>query len=221
MDRLTREQVRSIDRRAFEQYQIPGIVLMENAARAVVDEACRMLDQECCGKILVLCGGGNNGGDGLAVARHLHNRGCEVTIGFTTDPARYRGDALTNYSIVSAMKIMAGPFEPEMLHDPKPMLIIDAIFGTGLADSPREPFKSVVTAVNNAGSPILSVDIPSGMDCDTGAAPSGCITATRTVTFVAEKIAFDRPEARRYLGDVIVGDIGCPVELVEAVLRGG
>jgi NAD(P)H-hydrate epimerase len=149
---LTREQLRSIDRLALERYHIPGIVLMENAARAVVDEACRMLDQECCGKILVLCGGGNNGGDGLAAARHLHNRGCEVMIGFTSDPSTYRGDALVNFNIVAAMKIVARPFEPAMLEDPRPMLILDAIFGTGLTKAPREPFGKIAAAVNDSRS---------------------------------------------------------------------
>src|ERR1700677_2601873 len=97
---LTRDQLREIDRRATADYHIPGIVLMENAARAVADEACRMMAGECCGAILILCGGGNNGGDGLAAARHLHNRGNAVRIGLTADPRKYRGDAQINWQIV-------------------------------------------------------------------------------------------------------------------------
>jgi NAD(P)H-hydrate epimerase len=211
---LTRSQLREIDRRASADYHIPGIVLMENAARAVVAEACRMLADECCGKILILCGGGNNGGDGLAVARHLHNRGADVEIGLCCDPASYQGDALINWQIVSAMKIAAGSFDVSMLTDPQPMLIIDAIFGTGLNKPPREPFGSIARAVNDSGLPVLAVDVPSGLDCDIGVPPGACIRAACTVTFVAEKIGFAHAEARRVLGIVVVGDIGCPRELV-------
>jgi NAD(P)H-hydrate epimerase len=214
---LTRDQLREIDRRATADYFIPGIVLMENAARAVTDEACRVLSDECCGSILILCGGGNNGGDGLAVARHLHNRGAAVTIGLCCDPASYKGDALINWKIVSAMKIRAEPFDESMLSDPPPMLVIDAIFGTGLTKEPRQPFGKIVEMINSANLPVLAVDVPSGLDCDTGIPPGACMRAHCTVTFVAEKAGFSAPAARRYLGKVIVGDIGCPVELIEQV----
>ena len=188
---------------------------MENAARAVVDEACRVMAGECNRTILILCGGGNNGGDGLAAARHLSNRGADVTIGLLTDPAKYTGDALINWNIVSAMKIPARPFDAAMLTDPRPMLVIDAIFGTGLTTAPREPFGSIADAVNRSGLPVLAVDLPSGLDCDTGIPPGACITASRTVTFVAEKVGFAQPAARCFLGEVIVGDIGCPTALIE------
>jgi NAD(P)H-hydrate epimerase len=192
---------------------------MENAARAVVHQACRMLAGECVGEVLILCGGGNNGGDGLAVARHMHNRGAEVTIGLLTDPTRYTGDALTNWQIVQAMEIPASPFEESMLRDLRPLLVIDAIFGTGLTQAPREPFPAAAAAVNQSGIPVLSVDLPSGLDCDTGVPPGACVVATRTVTFVAEKVGFTKPEARHFLGEVIVGDIGCPHELIEEVVK--
>ncbi len=220
MLRLTRTQLREIDRRAVAEFHIPGVVLMENAARAVAEQACRMLADECCGKILILCGGGNNGGDGLAVARHLHNRGAEVAIGLCCDPLTYQGDALINWQIVSAMKLSAEAFDVSMLTDPPPMLIIDAIFGTGLTKAPREPFGSIAKSVNDSGLPVLAVDLPSGLDCDTGVPPGACIQANCTVTFVAEKMGFTQAEARRVLGTVIVGDIGCPVELVENIAAG-
>jgi NAD(P)H-hydrate epimerase len=217
MRHLTRAQLREIDRLAGERYHIPGIVLMENAARAVADEACRMLGGECVGEILILCGGGNNGGDGLAVARHMHNRGAEVAIGLLTDPARYDGDALVNWQIAQAMELPAAPFARAMLEDPRPMLIIDAVFGTGLTKPPRDPFPHVASIINHAGVPVLAVDLPSGLDCDTGIPPGACIAAACTVTFVAEKVGFAKPQARQYLGQVVVGDIGCPRELIEAV----
>jgi len=212
---LTRKQVREVDRRAMEQYQIPGIVLMENAARAVAVCAWDMLGRRP-GNVLIICGGGNNGGDGLAAARHLHNRGANVSIGLTSDPKKYQGDALVNWNIVSAMNISARAFEAGMLKD-WPELVIDAIFGTGLSEAVREPFPEIFAAVNGAEVPILAVDLPSGLDCDSGRALGACIKADRTITFVAPKIGFAEADAKAVLGDVVVGDIGCPPELIEAV----
>jgi NAD(P)H-hydrate epimerase len=219
MIRLTREQIRRIDRLAIERYNIPGIVLMENAARAVVDAACAMLNNDCMGEIVILCGGGNNGGDGLAVARHLHNRGADVGILLTSDPTKYQGEAAANWQIVQAMELRAVPWNAEELSRRQSLLIIDAIFGTGLTQLPRDPFGEIVKVVGHMRVPVLAVDIPSGMDCDTGK-PLGpaCMKAARTVTFVAEKIGFAEPTAAEYLGQVIVGDIGCPRELIGEVL---
>jgi NAD(P)H-hydrate epimerase len=218
MFHLTRSQVREIDRRSIEEYHIPGIVLMENAARAAADVACDMLDGECVGEVLILCGGGNNGGDGLAVARILHNRASDVSLALTVEPAKYRGDALINWNIVSAMKLEWAPAMPDKIAQSSALLIIDAIFGTGLEQAPREPFEAIVAAVERAGVPVLAIDLPSGLDCDTGE-PLGpaCIKATRTVTFVAEKTGFENESARKYLGEVTVGSIGCPKELIEDI----
>jgi len=220
MLRLTRQQVREIDRRSIEEFHIPGIVLMENAARAAVDVACDMLDDNCVGEVLILCGGGNNGGDGLAVARLLHNRGADVSLALTIDPAKYKGDALINWQIVSAMQIPWEPANPQKIAGTPALLIVDAIFGTGLSDQPRDPFPAIATAVEQSGVPVLAIDLPSGMDCDTGKPLGACIRATRTITFVAEKVGFAEPGARAYTGDVTVGSIGCPAELIESVANG-
>jgi NAD(P)H-hydrate epimerase len=214
---LTRAQVREIDRRSIERYHIPGVVLMENAARAAADAACDMLDDNCVGEVLVLCGGGNNGGDGLAVARHLHNRGADVSLALTIDPAKYKGEAQVNWQIVSAMALPWEPAEPARIASTTAVLLIDAIFGTGLAQPPRDPFPAISAAVEQSRVPVLAIDLPSGMDCDTGHPLGSCIKATRTITFVAEKIGFAQPVAKPYLGEVIVGSIGCPRELIEQV----
>ncbi len=217
MLRLTRNQVREIDRRSIEEYHIPGIVLMENAARAAADVACDMLDGNCVGEVLILCGGGNNGGDGLAVARHLHNRGADVSIALTVDPARYQGDALINWRIVSAMKLPWEPAEPAKIAATTALLIVDAIFGTGLSEPPREPFPAIAAAVGHSRVPALAIDLPSGLDCDTGRPLGACIRAVRTITFVAEKVGFAAPGARAYTGDVMTGAIGCHRELIESI----
>lgn len=214
MLRLTRAQVREIDRLSIEQYQIPGIVLMENAARVAADVATEMLGGARDRQILILCGGGNNGGDGLAVARHLHNRSARISIALTIEPAKYQGDALINWQIVSAMRLPYRAADPDEIARCGADLLIDAIFGTGLSTPPRDPFSALVEAVDRAARPVLAVDLPSGLDCDTGQPLGTCIRATRTITFVAEKVGFAAPTARPYVGTVTVGDIGCPVELL-------
>jgi NAD(P)H-hydrate epimerase len=213
--RLTRRQVREIDRRSIEEFHIPGIVLMENAARAAADHAMRFLRPG--DAALILCGGGNNGGDGLAVARHLHNRRIAVTIGLAVDPQKYRGDALANWNISQAMRLPALAITPDKIRQSSSQLIIDAIFGTGLEQAPRAPFDQIVEAVAEVGKPVLAIDLPSGLDCDTGNPLGDCIRATATITFVAEKAGFANPAARAFTGEVLVGDIGCPVELIAAV----
>jgi NAD(P)H-hydrate epimerase len=218
MLRLTRAQVREIDRLSTERYHVPSIVLMENAARGAADVACDMLGPATRGKsVLALCGGGNNGGDGLAAARHLHNRGHRVAIALTIDPAKYKGDALTNWQIVSAMNLPCHPATPKLLAAAKADLLLDAIFGTGLTDAPRDPFPALVDAIAQSGIPVLAIDLPSGLNCDTGHPPGPCVSATRTVTFVAEKVGFAAPDARPFLGQVTVASIGCPADLIAEI----
>ncbi len=215
--RLTRAQARLIDRLAAERYGIPSIVLMENAARGAADIAGQMLGGVYNGPVGILCGGGNNGGDGLAVARHLHNRGADVTIWLPVDPERYQGDARTNYQIARAMDLRIQPADPVAIGAAKPRLWVDAIFGTGLSEAPREPFGKIVRAVAGSMGPVLAIDLPSGLDCDTGEPFGECMRAARTVTFVAEKIGFAVASARAFLGVVSIADIGCPIELLEIV----
>jgi NAD(P)H-hydrate epimerase len=218
--RLTREQVRQVDRLSIEQYHIPGIVLMENAARAVSAAAVQMLAQIGTPRALVVCGGGNNGGDGLAVARLLHNAGCDISIALTVDPAGYQVDALINWRIVQAMKLPAAALATSHLAEPQRLLLIDAIFATGLSQAPRDPFPSTIAMIEQSRPAVLAVDLPSGLDCDTGE-PLGpaCIRADRTVSFVAEKAGFANPSSRQYTGLVTVGDIGCPRAAIEQALR--
>lgn len=215
MIRLTRDQIREIDRISIEEYHIPGIVLMENAARSVADIALRMLPRQRDAKILILCGGGNNGGDGLAAARHLHNAGCDIQIALTIDPARYQSDALINWRIIQAMQLPVTQATPHLIESAKAELILDAIFGTGLTQAPRSPFDKTVQSLDGRKNPILAIDLPSGLDCDTGRPLGACVRATKTITFVAEKVGFQNPEAKQYLGEVEVAGIGCPREVVE------
>lgn len=214
--RLTRAQVREIDRRAIEDYHIPGIVLMENAARAVTGVALDMLRGVEDPVVLIVCGGGNNGGDGLAVARHLHNHGVGVDIALA-NTQDYTGDAGINFGIVRAMNLpTTSIYDADVLLRAGVDLCIDALYGTGLQTPPRDP--RFIEQITNWPVPVLAVDLPSGLDCDTGL-PLGraCVRATGSVTFVAEKVGFVNPLARQYLGRVTVADIGCPRQLIAAV----
>lgn len=230
---LSREQARAVDRIAVERYGVPGVVLMENAARAAAATAQDMLGGRP-EPVLILCGGGNNGGDGLAIARHLHNAGHRVTVALTVEAARYGGDALVNWKIVEAMGMpvvqaaaemtalirllaprdAAAPAGPGQDRGERPALIVDAVFGTGLTRAPREPFAALAAGVDASGLPVLAVDVPSGLDCDSGRPLGACIRATRTITFAALKQGFANPESRPWTGEVVVGDIGCPREVI-------
>jgi len=217
MIRLTREQVREIDRRAIEQYHIPAIVLMENAARGVADDAEKMLSASGFGTVLIVCGGGNNGGDGLAVARHLHNRQFKIQVLLSKSPEHLSPDARTNWNIIQAMKIAHRPATSDAIANEPGDLVIDALFGTGLTTPPRPDDAALIHAINQRATPVLAIDVPSGLDCDRGEPLGTCVRAARTVTFVAEKVGFEKPRAKHYVGGVTVVDIGCPRELIEEI----
>lgn len=218
---FSRESVREVDRRSIETFGIPGIVLMENAARGLAMYAIEMLGRPPLGAVLILCGGGNNGGDGFAAARHLHNRGVECTLVLLRTAESYRGDASTNLKICQAMRLPI----VEALEDPvvvlaglrEHVLILDGLLGTGLDREVRAPFDAVIEYVNKQNIPILAIDIPSGLDCNTGQPRGTAIKADATVTFVGVKKGFRAPGAEAYTGRVIVTDIGAPRELVESL----
>jgi NAD(P)H-hydrate epimerase len=223
MLRLTRAQVREIDRRAVDEYHMPSIVLMENAARAVADAAIEMLPDGL-PLVTVVCGGGNNGGDGFAAARHLLNRSngrFGLTVCMLVDPSLLQGDAGTNFNILKKMHPEGlWPYDGRSILLPaETHLVIDAMFGTGLTRSPQPPFSTAIQRINESEVPVLAVDVPSGLDCDMGEPFGTCIRAERTVTFVAEKVGFANPASRQYTGEVTVGDIGAPRELIERAAR--
>jgi NAD(P)H-hydrate epimerase len=221
---FTRDQVRRVDAEAIERYGIPGIVLMENASRPLAQQALAMLDgskHRRTAKVLIICGGGNNGGDGFAAARHLHNAGLDTTVVLMRPADSYRGDAATNLNICSAMalNLIEAAADPvaALQQLPEHDLVIDGLLGTGLTSDVRPPLDAVIDWINQQSAPVLAIDIPSGLDCDTGA-PLGCaVRADATVTFVGIKAGFTQPGAAAYTGRVIVGDIGVPRQLIESL----
>jgi NAD(P)H-hydrate epimerase len=228
---FSRAGLRELDRRAVEQYHLPILVLMENAGRAVAHAALRHLAAAgATRRVLILAGPGNNGGDGLVAARHLHNAGIAVTVLLLTPRELYKDAAATQLVIVEAMKLpleILSPGHPELrdwLVEALPEdLIIDALFGTGLSRPPDGLAAEVITAANKSGHPVLAVDIPSGLDCDTGL-PAGQPTASgggadtvihalETISFCGSKKGF--PQARPFTGKITIADIGAPIELLK------
>ena len=210
---LDRESVRAVDRAAIEEFKIPGIVLMENAARGLAAQALRMLEGAADPpSVLIVCGSGNNGGDGYALGRHLHNAGAEVTLATLGEP-RAGTDAATNRAICRRMQLheVAADAVAEHLECD---LVVDAIFGTGLDRPVRDAAARIIDLINASGRPVLAVDVPSGLDCDTGKPLGASVRAVCTVTFVARKPAMTIPAAKAYVGEVVVAGIGAPADLV-------
>jgi NAD(P)H-hydrate epimerase len=214
---ISREQSRRLDRRAVEEFGMTGVMLMENAGRGVADRLCTL---GIAGRVVICCGRGNNGGDGFVVARHLDLRGHDVAVLVFDDPGRLAGDAALNFNVIRAAGISIDQVEPRELdvRFSQAAWIVDALLGTGAQGEPRPPYDQIVDRINAAGAAVLAVDLPSGLDCDTGQAARHTIRAAHTCTFVAPKPAFLVPGAAAYTGLVHVVDIGAPRKLVDEIL---
>jgi NAD(P)H-hydrate epimerase len=206
----------------MEEYGMSGLVLMENAGRGVADKLCEL---GIAGPVVICCGRGNNGGDGFVIARHLDLRGFSVGVLLWAEPDQLSGDAATNFDILRKTDVpiecMAAAHDPARLEKKLAgaAWVVDALLGTGARGEPRAPVDAVIDQLNAAGAPKLAVDLPSGLDCDTGQAARHTVRAAHTCTFVAPKPGLLQPGARHYTGQVHVLDIGAPRKLVEVMLR--
>lgn len=209
MRACTAEQMRSIDRRAVEEYGMPSLLLMENAGRAVAERAARRLSPG--GRVTVLCGGGNNGGDGFVAARHLYNRGFEVACCLAVPRERVRDDARANLELAERLGIPIRQEAPTLAAG----LIVDALLGTGFRGEPRGAVAEQIRLANESGLPILAVDVPSGLDSDTGRASAGAIRAVETVTFGLPKLGLLTYPGRELAGELTVARISLPRPLLE------
>ena len=221
---LSRAQMRRLDEVAINKLGIPGVVLMENAGRAAAWEALNMLGAKRKAKVVIFCGRGNNGGDGYVAARHLLNHGTDSQVVVLAELSQIAGDARTNLAVLQQMTapVLQLPY-PNLPYDIEQLtsgasLIIDALLGTGVAGTVREPMLSVIKLLNQSGKPILAVDIPSGLDCDTGMPLGEAIRATKSVTFAASKTGFTKGQGPAHVGELVVADIGIPPALLKQVL---
>ena len=214
---VTAEQMRHLDRRATEDYAVPSLLLMENAGIRVFVAVARLLEDAPDASVLVICGKGNNGGDGFVVARHLQDAGMRVTIALAADPEEIRGDAHTNLEIAFRMNIPALQVM-EIVDLCEPLaeceLVVDALFGTGMKGEAAGLAAEIVDAINDSGKTVVSVDLPSGLNADTGEVGEHCVWADETVTFAAPKIGLVTYPGAKYVGRLTVGDIGIPEPLL-------
>ena len=235
---LTREQSRALDRRAIEEYGISGLVLMENAGRGCVDVLERLgID----GPVVILCGKGNNAGDGFVIARHVEIRGHECRVLLLGRSDELRGDAAANFEILRKTNVpivdvgaasRAAPSPPRLglrraqssrgstsqldEHARDATWLVDALLGTGAQGEPRPPLGAVIDWINarDAKTQALAVDVPSGLDCDTGQPATHTVRADHTCTFAAMKTGFTQPIAQQCTGTVHVCDVGTPPRLL-------
>ena len=222
---LTRDQIRRVDRLAIERYGIIGVVLMENAGRNAAHIIRREFGES--GKAAICCGPGNNGGDGCVIARHLHNAGWSVRLLITGEPEKMSPDMLANFRIVEAMGLdhviaTDAPGQRAFIQSIRnDEVVLDSLLGTGFRGEVRSPTAELIEAINTATkSGTVAIDIPSGLDCDTGQPSNATIRADLTITFVARKTGLVAPPATRYVGKIEVADIGVPRELVAEIASG-
>jgi NAD(P)H-hydrate epimerase len=246
--RLTRDQLRALDRLAAEEYGLPSAVLMENAGRGASEHVLAALSADVRegalapgtdsrgardARVAIVCGPGNNGGDGAVVARWLANAGVAVDVLATHALDALRGDAALERRVIERMRIpvheLAGDDAVERARHvlARADLVVDALLGTGFEGEVRANIARAIELVNawrasrlargGAGARVVALDLPSGLDCDTGAPARPTVIADLTVTFAAWKIGFDAEPARAVLGRVVVASIGTPLELLVRV----
>jgi NAD(P)H-hydrate epimerase len=247
---LSRKEVRSLDEKAASELAMPTLLLMENAGRgaaAWLAELAGAIPPDAGGrpltspptlpdpdvphgppppKILILCGPGNNGGDGGVVARHLDAWGFPVRVVWFARGDQLRGDAAAQWNILARSGIDQSAWfddHPGDAIDPQAMRsliagadwLVDGLLGTGLSRPVEGPLRTVIEAINDSGRPVFALDLPSGLDADTGKPLGIAVRAAATATFVAPKLGFSAPGAAAYTGEVAVIDIGLPRSLLE------
>jgi hydroxyethylthiazole kinase-like uncharacterized protein yjeF len=220
---LSAAETREVDRLTTERYRVPSLTLMENAGRSVAELICAQVPTFARRKIYVLCGKGNNGGDGFVVARHLLQMGAKPAVYLFTDPRELKAGAAVNYGRWTGAggQVIAIPDAPTLeripLDFPGPGIIVDALLGTGVRGPVDGVLRAAIAAINarEPGIPAVAVDIPSGLNADTGEVCGSAVRADFTVTFTAPKLGFFYGAAAEYQGQLLVREIGSPSELVE------
>ena len=218
---VTAGQMRRIDEKTINEIKIPGLILMENAGAAVAAAVVERFPNPAGLKTCVFCGKGNNGGDGFVAARRLANMGADVTAFLVCRREDVKGDAAVNLAAFEAMggavKEITEPrhlgnFKLKFMHS---ALIVDALLGTGLSKAPYGLVEEVIGVINQSPGYKVAVDVPSGMDSDSGVPPGACVLADVTVTFGLPKVALATYPARGMAGRLIIADISIPAKVIE------
>ncbi len=215
---LTRDQVRQVDKIAIEQFGIPGIVLMENAGRGAAEIIDRIAEP---GIVAILCGSGNNAGDGYVIARHLQLAGRQLRIVSIVDLQTLQGDARTNALIAkkSDIEVQCVASDAQIAESISgATTIVDCLLGTGARGPLRGLYADAVNAANAVDALRVAIDIPTGLDCDSGESGDPTFRADHTITFVARKTGFEKENADAYVGVVHEVGIGAPVKLLKQLL---
>ena len=220
---LNTQQMREADRRTIDEVGIPAIVLMENAGRQAVAAMEAAFEDLAASRVGVLCGRGNNGGDGFVVARTLIQRGVETAVFLLGSVADVRGDARTNLEVLGRIGLTvveisnAQEWELHFTEISECDLLVDAILGTGFHGQLSGLLETVVADVNGLGVPVVAIDIPTGLSADSHEVEGEAIDASMTVTLAAPKIPLVLPPADSHAGDLVIADIGIPLPLLDDV----
>jgi len=218
---LNTQQMREADRQTIDEVGLPSIVLMENAGRQAVAAMEASFEELASSHVGVLCGRGNNGGDGFVVARTLAQRGIEATVFLLGSVSDVRGDARTNLEILGRVGVTvveitdAQEWELHFSEISECDLIVDAIVGTGFHGPLTGLLETVVADVNGLGVPVVAIDLPTGVSADSHELTGEAIEASMTVTLAAPKVPLILPPADAYGGDLVIADIGIPGSVID------
>lgn len=216
---VTVEQMKEVDRLMIEEIGVSIRMMMENASRSIAACTRELLRSEVKDKhVVVLCGKGNNGGDGLGAARHLINYGAHVNIVLTCFPEELVADAKAQYDVLT--RTHANVYEFHLGNEQslinlfkKADIIIDSLLGYNLKGNPREPIATTIQLANESKKPILAVDVPTGLDADTGKPKNPTIVSQNTITLALPKKGLIQPHAKKYVGNMFVADLSVPKEV--------
>lgn len=215
--------MREVDRRTIDDVGIPSIVLMENAAREVVSTINRNFGNRIGRRVAVICGKGNNGGDGFVIARVMKEQGNDVLVLLLDSQGAIKGDARLNLDILKRLNVSVVEVSSESGWQSRLKeisdcgVIVDAIFGTGLRNPVTGIFQTAIADLNRTAVPIISVDLPSGLSADTNEIIGETVRAALTVTLAAPKIPLMLTPSRDLVGDLVVADIGIPRSIIESI----
>ncbi len=208
------KEMQLIDQHTMEQLGLPGIVLMENAGSAVVNEVIKDFPNRTT-NIIVLAGGGNNGGDGFVIARRLIDFGYDVMLVLAVAEHSLKGEAKLHFEAYKKRQLPM--VQAENYDMKKAQVIVDALLGTGVQGAVREPFYSLINAVNETSAFVYAVDVPSGVNANTGEVANVAIRAGKTITFALPKKGFYLQQGPGFIGELVCADISVPTSLVQTL----